>query len=111
MTKSLKKSNNSKKSNMLSSDSSMSQMLYNIGAACDVGAVLVLVYHAIMSLYHHTSIHIALLLFTIGKALSKVIQLPYQWDKYSVRVKCLTNICIYSTITALYLYGIVVMKL
>lgn len=89
----------------------MSKIFYNGGATFDIGCDLILVYHAINSMIHHSPIHIALLLFALGKTFAKLIQLPYQWNLYSARIKCLINIYTYSIITALYFYGIFVMKL
>ena len=108
MAKSLKKSNINENN---FSESTLSKTLYNIGATANIISILILLFHASYSVYNHISIHLSLLLFGIVKIVGLTIQLPYQWNKYEARRNIIIYIILYSIITALYFYGIFIMKL
>ena len=92
-------------------DSRLVKTLYNLGASSNIISILILLFHAGHSIYTHSTIHLALLIFGIVKIIGLLMQLPYQMARPDSMRNFLIYIALYTIITGLYAYGIFVMKL
>ena len=92
-------------------DSPIVKILYNLGATSNIISILILLFHAGHSIYTHTTIHLALLIFGIVKLIGLLLQFPYQMARPDSMRNLLINIVLHTIIVGLYAYGIFVMKL
>ena len=82
----------------------LTSILFQIGSLLAYAAIANFVIHAIMLVRLKVSAELPIVLYAVGFCIQQLLQLPYKWDKFWLRIQSTIAMLAYGFVFILFIY-------